>query len=679
MKWFESPGAQGTGPTQGGHAPHSMQHSGHTGDLLDFSRLYHMVLERLWILPLCILVGLLGAAYYLHVTPPMYQSRGVLQVEQTESRVVKIENVSQESLAAADFLRTVEETLTTQSLLRHVVGRPEIKNDTDLFQARADGTSYTPDEMVDRISRLVLANVRRGTRLIDVFAVHTTPATAQRLVDGVLQEFIARRAEQKSDVAQTAFKFLIEEAERLKERLRGSEQALQGYKTVYDLKQKLIERQEAVRELTKTYKDKHPKMIEARSAVAEYEQQLSQAATQAHAAPREVEASSPDSTTTASDDASANTDAPERDSIPQLVQKIETQYNVLLREVEADRTLYTSVVGRLKETDLTKGIGSDAFRIADSGSLPRAPISPNPQRAYTIGILGGLIAGLLIVLLLHAIDSTIKTVDEAEKLFGMPILGAIPNASFNHESPSFLVMTQNTDPHTSEAFRSLRASLLLLGPQEERQTFLMTSAVPSEGKSFISTNLAVSFAQQGLRTLLIDADLRRPVIHTLFGEANHAPGLVDCLVGNMPVQQALRPSVASENLYLLLAGTTAPNPAELLTGPALTQLIERLRGAFDRIIIDSPPVNPVSDTLLMVSAVQSVCLVVRAAYTPRNAVGRACAALSKAAVRPVGLVINRLPRNSRLGHSKYYYYYSSNTEYRYAYPASPSSSSSRKS
>jgi Mrp family chromosome partitioning ATPase len=238
----------------------------------------------------------------------------------------------------------------------------------------------------------------------------------------------------------------------------------------------------------------------------------------------------------------------------------------------------------------------------------------------------------------------------------------------------------------AEAFRNLRAALSLLGPEAERKVSLFTSAVPSEGKSFTSANYALVLAQQGYRVLLIDGDLRRPNMHKIFrfpeakirnnSKEDSTPGVTDCLVGETDLASAARQIPAGEiqlvdedieltgkiltaaggQLYVLAGGRRAPNPAEILAGPFFGQLIAEAARLFDRVVIDSAPILAVSDTLLMTPHAQTVCIVVRAAKTPRTAVRRAIMLLAKSGIRPAGLVLNRLRRSRGVG---YYYYYAS--------------------
>lgn len=233
-----------------------------------------------------------------------------------------------------------------------------------------------------------------------------------------------------------------------------------------------------------------------------------------------------------------------------------------------------------------------------------------------------------------------------------------------HEAPGGAV---------AEGIRNLRAALSLLGPEADRRIFLFTSALPNEGKSFSSVNYALSLAQQGHRVLLVDADLRRPSVHKVFddpGSRYEGPGVVDYLVGNVELEEASRLVTTFEaeqdvnplteqtplgELYILAGGQRAPNPAELLSGDCFKLLVADAGKKFDRVVIDTAPVLAVSDTLLIVPHVRTVCMVLRASKTPRNAINRALTLMKAAGTRPAGLLLNRLPRRRGAG---YYYYYS---------------------
>ena len=343
----------------------------------------------------------------------------------------------------------------------------------------------------------------------------------------------------------------------------------------------------------------------------------------------------------------------------------------------------------------------NAVSVTEHSPLPNSPTSPNSTKAIALGLLGGLAAGLAFVLGADMLDRSIKTVDQAEAMLGLPVFAAVPETTDQGAvtrskrrkrffgSSNYHVVVETPESPAAEAFRNLRAALSLLGPEVGRKVSLFTSALSSEGKSFTSANYSLALAQQGYRVLLIDGDLRRPTLHRVFRfpeamkknnfDEDSGAGVMDCLVGKTDLTSAARLIPAGEidlvsdnvavtgkkiqtmtggRLSVLTGGRCAPNPAEILAGSSFSQLVAEATRLFDRVVIDSAPVLAVSDTLLMLPYVQTVCIVLQAAKTPRQVVRRAISLLAKSGIRPAGLVLNRLPRGHGVG---YYYYYSSDS------------------
>ncbi len=245
--------------------------------------------------------------------------------------------------------------------------------------------------------------------------------------------------------------------------------------------------------------------------------------------------------------------------------------------------------------------------------------------------------------------------DEAESALDLPVICAVPRLA-KHEgkgTPAGVVMVGEPSSLTAEAFRSLR-TVLGLHDTGGQQLVLFTSAAPAEGKTFCSLNCAVALAQQGHRTLLVDADLRRPSIAMTFARDPKAPGFTNYLAAEIPLAAAIQ-GTGVENLSLLTAGTRVSNPAELLSNAKLAGLFrDPTLGAFDRVVFDTAPVNAVSDALSLIKHVNMVCLVVHAGKTPAKAALRTRGALAAAGAGEVGVVLNRLPRHG--GEDCFYHY-----------------------
>jgi succinoglycan biosynthesis transport protein ExoP len=460
---------------------------------------------------------------------------------------------------------------------------------------------------------------------------------------------------------------------------------------VTDAQRSVTQVEASIATLSLRYKEKHPRMMAARAALVEAKEKLRQAAmAQPPILRNAIEQ-------TKATEASLQAALQDQQGVAVALNRTAIGYQELARQAETDRALYESVLRQIKETSLTKDVKTNAVSVVERSPVSHSPVSPSPTKAIALGLLGGLAVGLAFVFGADALDRSIKTVDQAENTLGLPVFAAIPDTNDlgsrlkrqrrTWGSSNYRVVVKTPESPAAEAFRNLRAALSLLGPEVERKVSLFTSALPNEGKSFTSANYSLALAQQGYRVLLIDGDLRRPNMHRIFhfpqaaktnnsGEEDGAPGVMDCLVGEADVASAARPIPAGEidivagkiaaegnfltatggQLSVLAGGRRAPNPAEILAGPFFGQLVAEAARLFDRVVIDSAPILAVSDTLLMMPHVQTVCIVIRAGKTARHAVRRAISLLTSAGIRPAGLVLNRLRRSGGVG---YYYYYAS--------------------
>jgi capsular exopolysaccharide synthesis family protein len=245
-----------------------------------------------------------------------------------------------------------------------------------------------------------------------------------------------------------------------------------------------------------------------------------------------------------------------------------------------------------------------------------------------------------------------KTVDQVESITGVGVIAAIPKLSLNARA-SVLVTNEERSGIVAESFRSLRASLTLHRINENARTFLFTSSMPSEGKTFCSSNFAVTLAQQGFNTLFIDADLRKPGGSIVFFGENRKPGLSEVLMQTCTMKNAIVPTHI-DNLQIMTAGGRAPNPSVLLTFENIDRVLKEALSKYDRIVVDSAPLLAVSDTLLIAPHIDLCTLVVRAFITPKKMVMRALKSLEEAKTNPAGLILNFLP-SGRGGYYAYYY------------------------
>jgi capsular exopolysaccharide synthesis family protein len=333
------------------------------------------------------------------------------------------------------------------------------------------------------------------------------------------------------------------------------------------------------------------------------------------------------------------------------------QFNVLSREVESDSAQYDSIMTRLRETGVEAQIAPEIIRLIQPALVPDLPASPRIKLTFALAILGGLALGLGISFVLETANTSFRTVDEAEVYLSLPVLGAIPKMPKAKIQTSKLVALEDRNSPGAEVFRTLRTTLSMLGREQDRRTYLFTSSLPSEGKTFTSVNYAVSLAQQGLRTLLVDMDLRRPMLEEFFtGKRSVLLGVTDYFLGRKKFDELCLQNKEVPKLFWMPGGSSVPNPLELLTQSDVMQLLGEGLSKFDRIVIDTAPLLPVSDTLLLASKVQTVVLVVQGRKTSRKAVERSVQLLNKANAPIGGIVLNLLP-NRRLGGYYYSYYH----------------------
>jgi polysaccharide biosynthesis transport protein len=357
--------------------------------------------------------------------------------------------------------------------------------------------------------------------------------------------------------------------------------------------------------------------------------------------------------------------------------RIAIPYNVLQRDVESDRALYESVTLRLKETYVTEGIDNAPFRVIEEPLVANSPSKPRKKFILALALILGVVVGVGTVAGRDAIDGSLRTVDEAESYLRLPALTSIPErkdtgrTSSKKSNGHSLVLVDSPASPEAEAFRTLRTSISLLGKESEFRSFLFTSAIPSEGKTFVALNFALSLAQQGLETVIIDADLREPRVEAALHSQGENAGLTDLLSEQIDLNDAVR-ATPHDNLFVLPAGRRAPDPAKLLGNKQFGYFVESLLREFDRVVIDSPPVNAVSDALLVAASAHTTCLVVRAGKTPKRAIRRAINQLNVAHASLAGFVFNRLPIQGRSA-GYYYYYYGE----RYAAAGEPGGSKGR--
>ncbi|WP_166134299.1 polysaccharide biosynthesis tyrosine autokinase [Nocardioides ochotonae] len=277
--------------------------------------------------------------------------------------------------------------------------------------------------------------------------------------------------------------------------------------------------------------------------------------------------------------------------------------------------------------------------LSDAASLPSDPSSPQPVRNLGLGLVLGLLLGVGLALLRELLDTSVKDPAEATTLTAAPMLGSIAYDAAARTEP--LITSLPTTAPRAEAFRVIRTNLQFLEVDHAEKVVVVTSALPNEGKTSTSLNLALSLAQAGKKTLLIEGDLRRPKASAALG-LDHAVGVTTVLVGKVSLEEAIQKHPGTD-LRVLSAGAIPPNPAELLQSHAMTELLAKIRNDFDVVIIDAPPLLPVTDAALLASHADGALLVVRYGSTTRDQLAQSVERLASVDAKALGLVMNMVP------------------------------------
>jgi capsular exopolysaccharide synthesis family protein len=281
-------------------------------------------------------------------------------------------------------------------------------------------------------------------------------------------------------------------------------------------------------------------------------------------------------------------------------------------------------------------------------------VEPNAARNLVVGGLIGILGGIALAFARDYADDSVKSKEESERLTGLPTLGLIPKVARRKESKTALISLDGPTSPAAEAFRSLRTSVKFLGVDEDIRTVLVTSAAASEGKTVTAANLAVALVQSGERVLLTGADLRRPRLHELFG-APLTPGLTTVLLRDTPVDAAIYDVAELPGLHLLTSGPTPPNPSELLGGEHARTMLRELAERYDTVIIDSPPVLPVTDAQVLAHLVDATIVVVAYGETSRRGLTRTLELLHQVDAPVAGTVLNLMPPNKAYAGAPYRY------------------------
>jgi len=690
--------------------------------------------KRRWtILAVALLVTVLAAIRAYRMTP-IYEATARVEVEAETPQIQSINSLYGGTVGYTDdyFLQTQVNVLNSEHLAWQTVQQLGLagRKEFGLGDGSDTGSSKGPlnavqEGLIGSFRGHLRVELMRYSRMIQITYTSTDPQLAAQAANALVNNYIEYNFHQKYDATREASGFMEQQLDELKARVEKSQQALVDYERknlIVNISDKQTVAEQRLEALSKDLTEAQNERIQKQSV---YEMARSNP-TQAQ--PQSISNSQNDLLTTL-DEKYANLREEYVDALAQYgpnfpkVQRLRAQldevqsiidreqkrhvarlrsdymaalgreklltgavteekaevgklnqlmieHNLLKREFETNQQLYDTLLQHLKDATVSAGLRATNIHLVDAALVPTGPVAPNVRRSTEMGLLLGLALGVALAFVLEGLDTSVKTVEDVERLIPAPALAAIPlaraswlkgraaKAQPQNGSVESIVLKQPTSS-LAESYRTLRTAILLSRAPRPPQALLVTSAQPGEGKTSTSINLALGLAQRGVPVVLVDADMRRPAISRALAVPENGAGLSSLLSGAHSLEASLRQYQSLPNLWVLPAGPVPPNPADLLASSTMEEVLRELRGRFEHVVVDSAPLLLVADATILSRVVDGVVLVVESGVTATRALLRAHRVLESAGGKILGTVLNKwdAKREGVYGYHGYRGYY----------------------
>jgi succinoglycan biosynthesis transport protein ExoP len=686
----------------------------------DFMRKWTLiVLERKWYALAVFLVTVIATAVYTFTETPLYQGVTTVQVLKRGAQVMHVTDVVENSVTNEFDFNTQLKLLESETIAQNVATRltaDELRQLTDPYRKRS-GPPPSPVGIIFQGRKIV---PQRLSLVTAVQFLHPNPAIAARVADLIASEYIAQNTHVRVEESMRVVDDLKDRADQQRKRVDEIANSLQSYRergNLISLKQSkdiVTEKLKALNEFTTStgehlkeaevrwrqveemqkaggdltelpfistqanvsqlvvqiatkkleiaqlrerYKEKHPRLIEAENG-------LVQARTELDAALGVAAASVNNEYQNAlRTDAEAHKSLSEQETRSLEMDRSAVEYENLDRDFKVNEQLLESMMERIREASVSNSIETDSARIVDHAMEPSAPVSPKIVFNLAVGVMLGVLFGLGAAYIIAAVDDRIKTPFDVETVVGLPLMGVIPRAAQLEPQDRAQIVYNGTDRIVIEAFLSLYSAIRICDDSKNARHILVTSSLPGEGKSFVASNLALTFASQGQRTIIVDCDLRKPVIQRTYRLTTNK-GLVNYCTETATIDEIIIRNVRP-NLDVIAVGGRAKNPIQLLNGKAFENLVAELGRRYDRIVYDSPPMGAVSDALNILPLMDGAIYTIRFNGVKRVVAQRCVRRLRSANIPIFGAVLNDVQRSLS---NEYYVEYDSKAVKEYYYP-----------
>lgn len=694
----------------GGYAGYSAVGYGETGAHAQRSfQDYVLILrERIWYIVVVFLVVFSSALVYTLSRPKIYQATATVQILRRDPTIMQVQAVVDNEIRSAEDLNTQVKLLESAAIIEKVAERLNgdvLRQFMAPYESEVDATG----EPVNPIEVLALNRKVVPQRLTLILAVqyrHPDKVMAARIANLFVDEFIAYNARVRVDESMKAVEDLQVRVEQQRKKVDELANSLQAYRAknnlvslderkdivteklkalnllvtqttgrlsdvevrlkqvrerraaggdltdlpfianqplISQLVQQLAAQKIAMAQMRERYRDKHPRMIEAVNSAVQTERELERAVRSAEA---QIES---EYETALRNDREARIQLTAQEAESLSLDRYGVEYDNMARELSINEQILQSILGRTRETSMTSTIETQNARIVDLARPVDIPVSPRVALNLGLGLVGGLGLGLAFAFFVAYIDDRVKSSFDIEGVVGLPLVGIIPQIKRMEQPDKAQIVVNNADRQVAESFLTLHSSLRLKDESKNAKCIITTSTVPGEGKSFITTNLALTFAAHGERVVVVDCDLRKPNVHKSFRIEN-LKGVIDVCAGSATIDDVVVSGI-QPNLDVIAAGGRAKNPTHILNSKNFEIMISDLRKRYDRVFIDTPPLAAVSDALIILPLVDGSIFTIFFNKVRRKAAQFAAKKLLDANVPCFGAVLNGL----NLAVSGYYY------------------------
>ncbi len=669
---------------------------------INLHEIFDVLARRKWII-IAVMVVLLSLLYFhLKRQVPFYQAQTSIVIDKTwETQSMVLPHKVNTNDDDYDYLETQLHVITTTPVISQAV---KLLN----MSTEPEGSSEFT-RAVENLRGCVSTSLVNSTRIVNIRAKHHNAEKAHLIANAVAQAYIEQDRLSKLQKAQESIKWLNTQLVDLKLKIKKSEEAFQQFKEregmltfrdkidedltemsklnsgYFTARTKRLEIESIINKLSSEYGEERsiPVALLDSPVLQRFSNELSNLQTQLSDKKRIFKDTYPEviklkeriklaeqnivtELKKQSDYLKAQEEVflKQQDSKRQEAfqfSKKEMDYLALERDVSTNREIYNALLGKVEEVGMASDLDLSNISILEPAKLPKYPVSKKKIK-LVVGFVASIVFALALSLFLEFLENTIRTPEDVAQYFGLPFLGIIPRVSKARRGKKIppLVMQSDKKEASAEAFRTIRTNILATEPESPAKTILVTSASPGEGKSLTFVNLGFAMAQAGKKTLLIDADLRRPMVHKVFGLNRHR-GLTKVLSGSLSLEEAIV-QTENPNLSVLTTGPLPPNPSEVIGSPEMNQLIEHARENYDLVLFDSAPVLGMADTMVLAGETDAAILVIRTGGSKRKAIRVALDQLDKSGVKMAGVILNNADVKRDRYYNYYYYYYAYDEE-----------------